>query len=290
MCFYLICVVKNSFQSINSNTKKLSGLSYLNATAARSLACCHIVCSILPGMPPGGGAGVASETNPVITMGFDGSHIEIVLKLCKNNGFHYNDVWVVLKKTLPPRSDGVVFPPEVREVLERGMRLHQQSMDAWTMDGLLAIDASVTKKNPTGKDKVAGFVLYLNNNHNNNQLQILFLLVDKRHRRKGHASKMMREIQARHLGDAQSGERLFKVPGNPLLLSAGGYPLVNYITVEVVKEDNDQVIAFYRTLGFVVASEVAGWCIKVGLPTHTGLMIMVDAGPQTFASVRDDGI
>ena len=51
--------------------------------------------------------------------------------------------------------------------------------------------------------------------------------------------------------------------------------------------DDKMVIAFYHTLGFAVATEVRGWATHAGAPTDASFLIMVDAGPLTWAAIRD---
>lgn len=218
-----------------------------------------------------------SSTMRIIDMKVeDGAHKKIVLKLCKIGKFYEDDVYVRLCQEFPPSS--VTVPEHLRSAT---MEIMKESFRKWPLHGLLAIDSTKTEQNPEGKDKVVGFVLYIIG-ENKNQLQVLFLFVVESYRKKFHASSMMKTVQARHLGDADSGEQI-----NGIEKSKDGYDLVNFMTVEVRKDSS--VIAFYRTLGFAVASEVPGWDRQVGQTTSSKLIIMVDAGPQTFLAIRDKG-
>ena len=207
------------------------------------------------------------------------SHQNIVLALCKT--WHHNDVWVRLKHTMPPDHG---LPDMFLAMTEIGMEIERKRSDEnWSLYGLLAVDKTITTKNPGGIDKVVGFSLYIINKQNKNQLQVLFLFVNKHFRNCGHATNMMKTVQDRHLGTAKSGE---KFTGHTQ--SVLGYDLVNFIMIEVLEGAAE--IAFYKTLGFAIASEVAGWDQKVGVPTSPEYIIMVDAGPKTWDAVMHKGL
>lgn len=119
---------------------------------------------------------------------------DMVLAICKLNSFQYRDVWVNLRKTMPPSLETI--PETIAQPFLDGVG---NAMAPWQMRGILAVDKTVTKKNPDGKEKVVGFVLYQIHRETKNEIEVLFLLVSKAYRKKQHASNMMKMVEARHL-------------------------------------------------------------------------------------------
>jgi ribosomal protein S18 acetylase RimI-like enzyme len=157
---------------------------------------------------------------------------DVVLALCKLNNFHYGDVWVHLRKTMPVTLD---IP---QEFFQGGMNEIVENFRGWDMRGIIAVDSTVTKKNPDGKDKVVGFVLYQIHRETKIELEVLFLLVSKAYRNKRHATNMLKTLEDRHI-------------------FTHGNDVVKFFTVKV--DRNDTVVEFYRKLGYDDMSKVAGY-------------------------------
>ncbi|KAJ1465444.1 hypothetical protein T484DRAFT_1757414 [Baffinella frigidus] len=235
---------------------------------------------------------------------------DVVLALCKLNNFQYNDVWVNMRKTIPSSLETPVAQPFLDGV--------KKAMAGWQMRGILAIDATVTLKNPTGKEKVVGFVLYQIQRETKNELEVLFLLVSKAYRKKQHASNMMKMLHDRHLykaiehgselvqmmeevlavvkqkaGNKQTFDMADKFDTSNLtrgekmdgyLFSTPGYDLVHIIGVKV--ERTDAVVAFYHNLGYEDKGKLPGWRDMIG-PTETGKHIYLRiTGVRTDIEIR----
>ena len=209
-------------------------------------------------------------------------HIDMVLRLAKK--FYWREIYMRLNEAVPPvgAKTETALSMMMRPFMPKTVAKIKHAALRWSVHGLIATDSRVTDKNPEGNKKAVGFAIYVMDKVETNQLQILFLYVAKPYRNKFHGSTLMKTVQERHLGDAVSGERRFSNYTSTL-----GFPLVNFITMEV--SVGDRVIAFYRTLGFAVASEVPGWDIQAGQASNAEFIIMVDASPRTWVEIRDWG-
>jgi hypothetical protein len=122
----------------------------------------------------------------------DPKHKEIMLSLCKLNDFKWLDVHL--------RLHGAVVPPGYTMTLSEGiLQAIKDIRAAWDMHAILALDSTVTKKNPTGKEKVVGFVLYHINRKTKILLEVLYLIVHKSYRKQGHGWNMMKKCEELHL-------------------------------------------------------------------------------------------
>jgi GNAT superfamily N-acetyltransferase len=219
----------------------------------------------------------SSPTMRIVDMDVKGEHHQkVVLKLCESGQWHHNDVWVRLYNTLPPNhglseKDLRVIDPAIEAMKKRADK-------TWTLCGLLAID-----KTTTGVEKVVGFTLYIIAKETKNNLEILFVFVNKNYRKRGHATNMMKTVQDRHLGTYEWGEKC-----DGLAQSRLGYDLVHFIQMEVVP--GSAVVSFYKTLGLAIASEVPGWKDTVGKTSSPHLLMMVDAGPVTWDRIVNEAL
>ena len=243
----------------------------------------------------------------------DARYKEVILRLCKLNDFQWLRVYLHLH--------GAATPP--------GYDLHPNGKDnaqelkdillACDMHAILALDSTVTKKNPNGKEKVVGFVLYQINRDTKSELEVLFLLIDKGYRKKGHGWNLMKKCEELHLffihennhdpvldenmscivSLAQSSnikvnikERGEKICGH--LFSSSGHDLVQIFTVKVYRDDT--VIKFWTKLGYIDAHTLPGMWTRNGYEEwvkagedHKNIVVMTRAGPQTTAYLHDKG-
>ena len=245
---------------------------------------------------------------------------DVVLALCKLNNFQYGDVWIHLRKTVPPHL-GIS-----EEFFQVGMDKIKETLRAWDMRGIIAVDSTVTKKNPDGKAKVVGFVLYQIHRETKNELEVLFLLVSKSYRNKHHATNMMKMLEDRHLfksnavsaemsrgmaeivailkGRAEDGSFIMgkrtatdldvysKMPVDDFtngekmdghLFSTPGNDLVHLFTARVQREGT--VMEFYRKLGYEDKSHLPGWRQMKMQENDVDDVIMMRAGPRTCIEV-----
>ena len=221
-----------------------------------------------------------SPTMRLINMDVESDvHQNSVLVLAKN--WHYRELFQKLKNKVPPNHGLDAMQLVIMEMWLQTRK--KESDENWSLHGLLAVDTTKTTQNKHGVDKVVGFSLYIINKKNKNQLQVLFLFVNKHYRKNGHATNMMKTVQDRHLGTVEWGEKFTGRTQSVL-----GYDLVSFILIEVLVGAAE--ILFYKTLGFAIASEVPGWDDKVGMPTCSEYIIMVDASPLIWEIVLKRGM
>lgn len=153
---------------------------------------------------------------------------DVVLRLCKINQYNYGDVWLHLRRT-PPTGMSDVLTASIQSHIKE----FSKAADDWTVKGMIAVDGSVTKNNPSGTSKVVGFMMYQIHKESSSELKILFTLVDSSYRRRGHATNMMKALEVLHLCPTQGNK---------------SNEVVNFFTAKV--EAQDTVVEFYQKLGF----------------------------------------
>ena len=225
-------------------------------------------------------------------------HKEIILMLGKRNHFQWFEVYLHLY--------AATVPPGYSVTDTTGLPGIKDELAACDMHAILALDSTVTKKNPTGKEKVVGFVLYQINRDTKSQLHVLFLLVDKDYRMKTHGWNLMKKCEELHiffieendnmvLDEAESHtvsmarssgirvhlkERREKMNG--CLLSASGHDLVIFFKVKV--QCGCPEFDFWVKLGYVELHTLPGlWSSGECADSRK---FLVRAGPQTTSVLQ----
>ena len=237
----------------------------------------------------------------------DPKHKEAMLSLCKLNDFHWKGVYLHLNDAVPP--------PGINIKNHGGVSLEELKTDlrACDMRGILALDSTVTKKNPTGKEKVVGFVLYNIDRKEKNQLEVLYLLVHKSYRNQGHGTELMKTCEELHLflfienpdivldenmsrtmslAKASNMKVNFKGRAEKLtghLFSASGHDLVAMFMAKVHRYGVGY--NFWIKLGYVDARTLPGIKSRVGelekdREDFTYTAFMLRAGPKMTAHLR----
>lgn len=170
----------------------------------------------------------------------------VILRLCKKNKSQYVDVWMHLRQTHPPDATD-----KLKESIEKDMSTFKESIAAWDLHGIIAVDGSVTDNNPTGRDKVVGFLLYHIHRETKQELRLSFLLVDYFYRKKGHASNMIKACRALHLHTPRHMSNITKACRALRLCTPNNdtkkvCDKVDFIVANV----NDTVSELYKKLGF----------------------------------------
>jgi GNAT superfamily N-acetyltransferase len=195
---------------------------------------------------------------------------DVVLRLCKTNEYSYGDVWLHLRRTPPPGMTDVLTASIQSRIEE-----FSKTADEWTVKGMIAVDGSVTENNPEGTSKVVGFMMYQIHKASSAELEILFTLVDKCYRKRGHATNMMKALELLHLNPQHKNK---------------ANELVNFFTARV--EAQDTAVEFYKKLGFtahrIPINHFYTTMFKGG-PKYTTLPeILIDT--QTHVSGEQEGL
>jgi GNAT superfamily N-acetyltransferase len=233
---------------------------------------------------------------------------DIVLDLCQQNDFYYDEVSVHLRGKMSAGHLASLLKTDLTCTEEFYKVEIQRTRLTWELHGLVAIDASITKQNPDGKDKTVGFLLYQVHRETKQELKIIFLLVAKSYRGKSHAKNMVKLCENMHLfktvkipeeltkliesmKQRAGNQRAFDMLDNwrnieekccGHLQSDSGEDLVNFFTILI--DSKSSVIPFYKKLGFQDKSSEPGW--RDIMPArYDGLVSLIKAGRRTDTKI-----